>query len=121
MDATQTKTLTPKQILTKTLAELGWEDPRECTITEVPREVRRCKPPIYEIELRDSRGCWRKRFTEEACTAENIGFKVGILEAMLRIRGQMDASRKITVDNTLGKEGWHQYFEDEKPARAAAK
>ena len=60
MDATQT--LTPKQILTKTLAELGWEDPRECTIAEVPREVRRCKSLVFEIELRDSRGCWRKRF-----------------------------------------------------------
>ena len=109
MDATQT--MTPKQILTKTLAELGWEDPRECTIAEVPREVRRCKSLVFEIELRDSRGCWRKRFPEDACTPENIGFKVGVLWAMLQIRGRMDGVGKIAIDSTLGKEGWHQYFE----------
>ena len=69
------------------------------------REVRRCKPPIYEIELRDSRGCWRKRFTEEACTAENIGFKVGILEAMLRIRGPDGRLRRSRLTTRSAKRG----------------
>lgn len=109
--------MSAKQILTETLKKLGWEADSGCTITEVPREVRRSSAPVFEVELRDSRGCWRKRFTEETCTVDNIGFKVGLLEGLLRVRGPVDAMAKITIDNALGKEGWHQYFEDERPAR----
>lgn len=101
-----------RQTLTRTLAELGWEADSGCTITEVPRGVRKTPGLVFEVELKDSRGCWRKRFLEDACTPDNIGFKVGFLEAMLRLRGQMDGVKKIMIDNSLGREGWNQHFED---------